>query len=147
MPKFLSVLLYDQPFSRYRAVENRKCTEWPQSDLERLIVNNRPFTPNKYPQGQNLSLFGLRPAVFEIQGCWNRKNRTCIDYHFKKSTTTTTTTKWKPNRNIAKSSKFTFHSTTLVETLLGTVHECWGANLLYTVWEAVVWNFFLACYR
>ncbi len=31
--KFSSVSLYNQPFSRYKVVENRKCTEWPQTDL------------------------------------------------------------------------------------------------------------------
>ncbi len=31
-PKFHSVSLYDQPFSRYRPFWN-KCTEWPQNDL------------------------------------------------------------------------------------------------------------------
>ena len=34
---FSSVLLYDQPFSRYKVDENRKCTEW-QNDLEHLTV-------------------------------------------------------------------------------------------------------------
>ena len=37
-PKFWSVLLYDQRFSRYKVDETRKCTEWLQTKLEHLTA-------------------------------------------------------------------------------------------------------------
>ncbi len=37
-PKFHSISLYDQPFSRYRLFENRKCTELPQNDFKHLSL-------------------------------------------------------------------------------------------------------------
>ncbi len=39
-PNIHSVLLYDQPFSRYKVVQSWKCTEWTQNDLEHLTVEN-----------------------------------------------------------------------------------------------------------
>ncbi len=32
--KFFSILLYDQPFSRYNVFENQKCTEGTRTDLK-----------------------------------------------------------------------------------------------------------------
>ncbi len=46
-PKFWSVLPYNQPFSRYKVVENRKnwkCTKRPQNDLEHLMVKGTLHT-------------------------------------------------------------------------------------------------------
>ncbi len=31
---------YDQPFLRYKAVENQKCTEWPQNDMKHLTLKS-----------------------------------------------------------------------------------------------------------
>ena len=36
--KIWSLTLYDQPFPRYKDVKNRKCTTWPQNELEHLTV-------------------------------------------------------------------------------------------------------------
>ena len=52
-----TVLLYDQPFSRYKVVENRKCTEWPQNDLNHLTVERTLYTMNTTPQGPNFTPF------------------------------------------------------------------------------------------
>ncbi len=40
-PKFQSVLLYHQPFLRYKPFWE-KCTEWPQNDLEHYKVKDTP---------------------------------------------------------------------------------------------------------
>ncbi len=56
-PKFSSVLLYDQPFSRYKVVENWKCTEWPQIDIEHVTVKNTLYTPKSCPRSQILLCF------------------------------------------------------------------------------------------
>ncbi len=62
--------LYDQPYSRYKIVENRKCTLWPQKDLNNLSVKRTHCdTLNAHPRGPNSPCFALGPAVFEIQGC------------------------------------------------------------------------------
>ncbi len=47
MPKFSSILLYNQPFSRYKVVQNQqtlKCTEWPQNGIEHLTVISILYT-------------------------------------------------------------------------------------------------------
>ena len=51
-PKFHSDSLYDQPFSRYKIVENRKCTEWPQNNLKFLTVKSTLYTLNTHPKAQ-----------------------------------------------------------------------------------------------
>ncbi len=43
-PNVHPVLLYDQPFLRYKVAKNHKCTECPQTDLDHLMVKL------KYPQ-------------------------------------------------------------------------------------------------
>ena len=44
-----SVLLYDQPFSRYKVLENRKCAEQPQTNFEHLRVKSTLYTLSAYP--------------------------------------------------------------------------------------------------
>ncbi len=70
-PKVSSVLLYDHPFPRYKFAENRKCTEWPQTELEHLTGKSTLYTLNTYPEAQILVRFALWLAVFEIQGRQN----------------------------------------------------------------------------
>ena len=51
MPKFWSVSLSDRQFLRGKAVENwknKKCTEWPQTDLEHLKDQSTLYTQNTY---------------------------------------------------------------------------------------------------
>ncbi len=70
-PKFHSVSLYDQPYSRYK-VENRKCTkwpennlthlksectEWPQNYLNHLSVKSTLYTLNTHTRGPNFTPF------------------------------------------------------------------------------------------
>ena len=62
--KFHSVSLYDEPFSRYKAVENPKCTKWPQNDLKNLTVKSTRIHWIFTPETQILLRFALRPAVF-----------------------------------------------------------------------------------
>ncbi len=45
-PTFSSILLYDQPFPRYKVAKNRKCTECTQTELEHLIVKSILYTSN-----------------------------------------------------------------------------------------------------
>ena len=52
-PKFHPVSLYDQPFSRYKIVENRKCTQWPHH----VSVKSTLCTLNTHFRGQNLTPF------------------------------------------------------------------------------------------
>ncbi len=47
--KFSFVSLYDYPFPRYKVVKNRKCTEWPQTELEHLTVKSTLYTLNTHP--------------------------------------------------------------------------------------------------
>ncbi len=59
--KFSSVSLYNHSFWRFKVVENRKCTEWPQTDLEhlkKLAVESILYTLNAYPRGSNFHGFG-----------------------------------------------------------------------------------------
>ena len=54
-PKFHSVSLYELSFSRYKVVESRKCTEWPQNDLNHLTFKSTLYTLNTYLRGQNFT--------------------------------------------------------------------------------------------
>ena len=54
-------------FRDIRSPENRKCTEWPQTELEHLTVKITPCTLNTYPWGPILVRFALRVFVSEIQ--------------------------------------------------------------------------------
>ena len=62
--KFHSVSFYDQPFSRYKVVENRKCTKWPQNDLNHLTVKSTLYTLNANPQGPNFTPFRSTTSRF-----------------------------------------------------------------------------------
>ena len=55
--KFSSVLLYDQPFPRYKIVKNRKCTEWSQTALEYLTVKCTLYALHTYSRGPNFGPF------------------------------------------------------------------------------------------
>ena len=69
--KFWSVSLYNYLFLRYKVAEIRKCTEWPQTELEQLTVKNTPYTltTGTYLRGPNFVVcFALWQAVSEIQG-------------------------------------------------------------------------------
>ena len=68
-PKFHSVWLYDEPCLRYKVDENRKCTQWPQNDLNHLSVKSTLSTLNTHPRAKISLFFTLWPAIFEIQGC------------------------------------------------------------------------------
>ncbi len=52
--------LYDQPFLRYtwyKVVENqehRKCTKWPQTEFEHLMVKSTLNALSTYPRGPNI---------------------------------------------------------------------------------------------
>ncbi len=64
------VSLYDQLFSRYKVVDNRKnrkCTEGPQTDFEQSNVHHIPHRHHvTNPEAQILVRFALRSAVFKI---------------------------------------------------------------------------------
>ncbi len=76
-PKFWSVLLYDYPFSRYnmyKAGENQKCTEWPQTELEHLIVKSTLYTLHIYPWGPNFDPFRSTISRFWDRTCTRSVN-------------------------------------------------------------------------
>ena len=59
-PKFWSVLLYDQTFSRHKVVKNRingKFTEWPQAYPEHLTALTFPLYTKYLPLVPNCGLF------------------------------------------------------------------------------------------
>ncbi len=51
----------------YKVSENRKCTEWPQTELEQLTVKNTLYTLLT-PEVQIFVRFAPRLAVSKIQG-------------------------------------------------------------------------------
>ncbi len=53
--QFHFISLKSQPFSRYKVDENRKCTEWPQIDLNPLTVKGTLYVLNTHPRGLNLN--------------------------------------------------------------------------------------------
>ena len=50
----------------YKVGENRKCTEWPQTELEHLTVKRTLYTIILNPEAQTLVRFTLRLAVSDI---------------------------------------------------------------------------------
>ena len=54
-PKFRSISLYDQPFSKYRQFWG-KCTEWPQNDLKPYKVKGTSYVFYYYPRVCVLSI-------------------------------------------------------------------------------------------
>ncbi len=46
-----------QAISRYRLVKNRKCTEWPQNELNLLCVNSTLYTLNTHSRSPNFTPF------------------------------------------------------------------------------------------
>ncbi len=65
-PIFHSVLLYNQPFSKYKPFWD-KCPEWPQIDFESCKVKFPYICITSIPDSQTSLSFTLWPAVFEIQ--------------------------------------------------------------------------------
>ncbi len=66
--KFWCVLLYDYPFPRYNTYkvgENRKCTEWPQTELDDSAVKSTLYTLNTYPWGPNFGPFRFMISGFQ----------------------------------------------------------------------------------
>ncbi len=62
-PKFhCFALLY--PFSRYKIIKTRKCSEWPQNDLSHLTVKSIHWTLT--PEAQISIRFALRSLIFQI---------------------------------------------------------------------------------
>ncbi len=62
--QFHSVSLIEKPFLRYNVVKNRKCTQWPQNDLNHLTVQSIYWTLT--PEAQISLRFALRSLVFQI---------------------------------------------------------------------------------
>ncbi len=54
-PKFNPIFLYDydQPFSKYKVVDKRKCTKWLQNDLAVKTVKSTLYILNANPQRSN----------------------------------------------------------------------------------------------
>ena len=75
---FHCVLLYAQPLSRYKAIGNRKCTEWPQTDLEHSSVTDILFTLSAYPQGPKFCLFSYTTSC--LQDTSLLKYRKCAEW-------------------------------------------------------------------
>ncbi len=70
--KLWSVSLYDYLFPGYNIYtvgENRKCTEWPQTELEDLTVKSNLCTLNTYPWGPNFGPFHSTNSRFRDTTC------------------------------------------------------------------------------
>ena len=63
-PKFWFILLYNYLFSRYKAAENQKCTEWPQTELGHLTIKTTLYTLHTYPWGPNFGPFHRTTSHF-----------------------------------------------------------------------------------
>ncbi len=75
IPKFHSVLLYNQPFLKYRTFWD-KWTEWLQIDLEPYKFKCSPYTfITIVPESQISLCFALRPAFFNKQAILRQVHR------------------------------------------------------------------------
>ncbi len=77
-PKFYSVSLYDQLFSRYKVVEKPKCTDWPQNDFNHLTIISTLYELNTHspqrPKVHSIPLYGKPFSSYKVV-----ENRKCID--------------------------------------------------------------------
>ncbi len=89
--KFHPIFLYDQTFLRYKVVDNRKCTKWPQTELAHLTVKSTLHRLITNLRCQIFVRFTLRPAGFKIQGCRKSKSSHGCRNQSRKCT------KWPPN--------------------------------------------------
>ena len=48
----------------YTFSENRKCTEWPQTELDHITAKRRLYTLNTYPRGPNFGPFRSTTSRF-----------------------------------------------------------------------------------
>ena len=61
--------------------QNRKCTEWPQTELEHLTVKGTLYTLNTYPWGSNFGLFCSTIKHFQDTTCTRLPiNRNCTEW-------------------------------------------------------------------
>ncbi len=65
--------MYNQPFSRYKVVENRKCTELHQNAINHLTVTSTVYTMHTHPPCQNFTQFRSRTSYFRDTLVENRK--------------------------------------------------------------------------
>ncbi len=83
-PKVWSVSLYGQRFPRYKVAEYRKCTEWPQTELQHLTVKSTLYTLNTYPRGPNFAPFRSTTSGFQdITLFYNSALTTMLNTHKK----------------------------------------------------------------
>ena len=121
-PKFWSISLYDQLFSRYEVLENRKFTEWSQTDLELLMVKNILYTlkvliytkVSTSSWGRNFGPFHSTSSHFRDTGCWKSEMHSMILH-------------WPWTLNDQKYSAYT----TKVLTSEGQIFIC------FTLWAAI----------
>ncbi len=64
LPKFWSVSLYGEPFSRYKVVKIRNAPNDLEMKLKTLTVESTLHTVTTYPWGPILLRFALWPATF-----------------------------------------------------------------------------------
>ncbi len=119
-PRLQSALLYDQHVLRYKVAKHRKCTEWPQNDIERVLYTGyTPVYSKYYPSSlQSLVHFAPRPAVFKISHICNCPLAIMLNDQTIKSQT-------------IKISKFILF-TSLEKSLSGSIYEFWGVKLVFT---------------
>ncbi len=90
MLNFSPILLYDQPFSRYKVAQSRKYTDFPQHDLEHKAVKVPCIHWILTNMDQIFIRFSLQPAVFDIQYCPRHKkyewHQTVLEHFTVKST-------------------------------------------------------------
>ncbi len=120
-PKFGSVLLYDQPFSRYKDAKSEmseiypKYTKWPRTDFGMLRAKSISYKLSNHPRGPNVGPFCCKTSLFpRYKVAENRKSWKCTEWPqteleyltVKKLLYTWNTYPWGPNFG-------PFHSTTI----------------------------------
>ncbi len=122
--KYLSPLLYNQLFSRYKVVKNRNIgyihritCNW----HSKLGIIGGLYTLTTYPRGSNLSPFALRPYFLDIAHLLKRGKRMLKLQNIK-----------------IRNSKFR-HS--FIKNCYRK-HEFWGVNLMCTFKGDIVWKFY-----
>ena len=110
----------------------RKCTEWPQTELEHL-KSQKYLVYTTYREAHILVRFALRRLERYDQSGFQYIAQFIIPH-------------WLPCQTEKKCQKFKISNFTilsaLVETLPRSMHEFWGANLVCSFRGDIVWIFY-----
>ncbi len=109
----------------YEISKSRKCTEWPQTELEHLRVKSTLYTLNTYPWGPNFAPFLSTISRFRDTTCMRsakvgnapNDSKLNLNTEVKSALYTLNTYPWGPNFALCRSTISRFRDTTCTRSV------------------------------